>query len=116
MRNQITIASRSERIFASRWFERLIFIGRFAGEEDVGDFVAELGLGQVAQEDAVFADRDGAGFLADHQHHRVRLLAEADRRAMSHSKRRTQALSLCQWKDATRRHHPVTSQNNSAVM
>ena len=42
MRNQIAIASRSERIFASRWFERLIFIGRFAGEEDVGDFVAEL--------------------------------------------------------------------------
>lgn len=65
IRYQITIATASERSFAIQFFVGWILIFRFIGKKDIGDFVTELLFGQVALEDAVFANRDAAGFLAD---------------------------------------------------
>jgi hypothetical protein len=45
MRNQIAIASRRDRTFAIQFFDRLSFMGRFAGEKDVGDGFTELLFG-----------------------------------------------------------------------
>ncbi len=56
MRNQIAIASRSERIFAIQLCVRFSFMGWFAGDKDIGDFFSELFFGEVAVEVAVFAD------------------------------------------------------------
>ncbi len=56
MRNQIAIARRNERIFAIRFFVRFSFIGRFAGEEDVRDFFAELIFSEIALEEAILTD------------------------------------------------------------
>ena len=44
----------------------------------MGDFLAELLFGKVALEQAVLADRDAAGFLADHHGDGVGALGEAD--------------------------------------
>jgi hypothetical protein len=45
IRNQIAVARRRERIFAIQFFDGFSFMGWLAGEEDLGDFLAELFFG-----------------------------------------------------------------------
>jgi hypothetical protein len=45
IRNQIAIARRRERTFAIQLWVRLSFMGWFVGEEDFGNFFAELLFG-----------------------------------------------------------------------
>ena len=104
--------------FPNHLFSILFFIvfNIAIAQENIFQSLTEFFFVKIQLDLAVHAYGNRSGFLAHHDRHRVRLLAQADRSPVAQTQGTIPDFTLAHREDTRGRHDPLTGENHSPIV